>query len=65
VYNCEVYDSRISMDAAAPEHLSCQLQRRHWTITDGNNRVENVSGEGVIGECIGFYTYSKWDVYSF
>ena len=53
------------MDAAAPEHLSCQLQRRHWTITDGNNRVENVSGEGVIGECIGFYTYSKWDVYSF
>ncbi len=27
-----------------------QLLRRHWIITDGNNKVREVKGEGVIGE---------------
>ncbi|MCA9550431.1 MAG: Co2+/Mg2+ efflux protein ApaG [Myxococcales bacterium] len=27
-----------------------QLRTRHWIITDGNQRVEEVRGEGVVGE---------------
>lgn len=27
-----------------------QLLRRHWTITDGDGRVQEVEGEGVIGQ---------------
>ena len=27
-----------------------QLQRRHWTITDGEGKVQTVDGPGVIGE---------------
>lgn len=27
-----------------------QLIRRHWLITDGNGKIEEVHGEGVIGE---------------
>lgn len=27
-----------------------QLLSRHWLITDGNNKVQEVRGEGVIGE---------------
>jgi ApaG protein len=27
-----------------------QLRTRHWVITDGNNQVEEVRGEGVVGE---------------
>ena len=27
-----------------------QLHSRHWTITDGTGRVEEVVGEGVVGE---------------
>lgn len=27
-----------------------QLRRRHWIITDGNGRVEEVEGPGVVGE---------------
>lgn len=29
---------------------SVQLLARHWRITDGNGRVENVRGLGVVGE---------------
>jgi ApaG protein len=31
------------------EHAA-QLVSRHWIITDGNNQVEEVRGEGVVGE---------------
>jgi ApaG protein len=31
------------------EHTA-QLMSRHWVITDGNNAVEEVRGEGVVGE---------------
>ena len=27
-----------------------QLRTRHWVITDANNRVEEVRGEGVVGK---------------
>lgn len=27
-----------------------QLLRRHWTITDGNGHLDEVEGEGVVGE---------------
>ena len=30
--------------------LPAQLLSRHWVITDANNKVQEVRGEGVIGE---------------
>lgn len=30
--------------------LPAQLLRRHWVITDANNKVQEVKGEGVVGE---------------
>lgn len=30
--------------------LAARLLRRHWIITDGQGRVEEVAGEGVVGE---------------
>ena len=27
-----------------------QLMARHWIITDGNNRIEEVNGPGVVSE---------------
>ncbi|RLT94807.1 Co2+/Mg2+ efflux protein ApaG [Ketobacter sp.] len=30
--------------------LPAQLLSRHWIITDGNQKVQEVKGEGVIGE---------------
>ena len=30
--------------------VSAQLLRRHWLITDANGKVQEVRGEGVIGE---------------
>ncbi len=30
--------------------ISTRLLRRHWIITDGNGNVQEVKGEGVVGE---------------
>lgn len=30
--------------------VTAQLVSRHWVITDGNGRVEEVRGEGVVGQ---------------
>ncbi len=30
--------------------LPAQLLSRHWLITDGNNKVQDVQGPGVVGE---------------
>jgi ApaG protein len=30
--------------------VPAQLQSRHWIITDANNKVQEVYGEGVVGE---------------
>ena len=29
---------------------SAQLLRRHWIITDGNQKIEEVQGDGVVGQ---------------
>ena len=31
-------------------HATAQLRTRHWIITDGNGSVEEVRGDGVVGE---------------
>jgi ApaG protein len=31
-------------------HLSTKLLTRHWIITDANGKVQEVRGEGVVGE---------------
>jgi ApaG protein len=35
---------------ANESHSRAQLRRRHWIITDGNGKVEEVEGPGVVGE---------------
>ena len=30
--------------------VAAQLRSRHWVITDGNGKVEDVRGEGVVGQ---------------
>ena len=48
---------------------SVQLIARHWIITDGNNSVREVKGEGVVGEQPtiapqNFYRYSSGAILS-
>ena len=31
-------------------HLKAKLLTRHWVITDGNGKIQEVRGEGVVGE---------------
>lgn len=31
-------------------HSTVQLLSRHWIITDGNNQIQEVRGQGVVGE---------------
>ena len=40
------YTVRITNQGQAP----AQLRSRHWIITDGNGNVQEVRGEGVVGE---------------
>jgi ApaG protein len=40
------YTVRIANEGAQP----AQLRSRHWIITDGNGRVEEVRGPGVVGQ---------------
>ena len=40
------YTVRISNDGQTP----AQLKSRHWVITDGDGRVEEVRGPGVVGQ---------------
>lgn len=37
------------MDSRADKCLSCQLETRHWIITDDEGREERVDGPGVVG----------------
>ena len=30
--------------------IAAKLLKRHWVITDANNKVQEVRGEGVVGE---------------
>ena len=43
-----VYAYRIRLQNRSPHTV--QLLRRHWIITDGNGEVNEVKGEGVVGE---------------
>jgi len=59
-------DARFLEDQSAPENgryvfaytiqiensgeLAARLISRHWVITDGNGKVQEVRGEGVVGE---------------
>lgn len=38
------------VDIYNPSHHSVQLMTRHWLITDGNGKLQEVQGEGVVGE---------------
>lgn len=40
------YTVKIANEGAAP----AQLRTRHWIITDGDGRVEEVRGPGVVGQ---------------
>lgn len=40
------YTVRISNEGTAP----AQLTTRHWIITDGNGKVQEVRGDGVVGQ---------------
>ena len=40
------YTVAIQNEGASP----VQLRRRHWIITDGNGKVDEVEGPGVVGE---------------
>ena len=43
-----VYAYRIRLQNRSPRTV--QLLRRHWIITDSNGEVNEVKGEGVVGE---------------
>lgn len=40
-YHVDIYNA---------SHHAVQLLTRHWLITDGNGKLEEVQGEGVVGE---------------
>jgi len=43
-----VFTYTVKIDNESP--TTVQLRTRHWVITDANARVEEVRGEGVVGE---------------
>ena len=43
-----VFAYHVTIENRGP--LPTQLLSRHWVITDGNQKVQEVKGEGVIGE---------------
>lgn len=45
-----VYRITMSMDEDADKQMSCQLETRHWVITEEDGREEHVDGPGVVGE---------------
>ncbi|KFM69163.1 F-box only protein 3, partial [Stegodyphus mimosarum] len=44
------YRITMTMSPDAPQSESCQLETRHWIITDDNGSEEQVDGPGVVGE---------------
>ncbi|KAH8032100.1 hypothetical protein HPB51_023084 [Rhipicephalus microplus] len=44
------YRITMSMSEDASDRESCQLETRHWIITDENGLEERVDGRGVVGE---------------
>ena len=46
--NQYVFAYHVTIANEGPE--TAQLKTRHWIITDGNGKVQEVRGEGVVGE---------------
>ena len=46
--NCFVFAYTITITNTG--NIAAQLLNRHWIITDANNKVQEVRGEGVVGE---------------
>lgn len=46
----KLFHYRMSMSPDAPQSESCQLETRHWIITDDKGSEEQVDGPGVVGE---------------
>ncbi len=44
------YAFAYTIDIRNDGELAAQLIDRHWTITDGNGKVQTVEGPGVVGE---------------
>ena len=44
------YIRRMNMDPQASKSESCQLETRHWIITDESGKEETVTGLGVVGQ---------------
>ncbi|XP_064594987.1 LOW QUALITY PROTEIN: F-box only protein 3-like [Liolophura sinensis] len=44
-----MYHITMSMSESAPPQCSCQLETRHWIITDEEGNEERVDGPGVVG----------------
>lgn len=44
------------MDDDADESEFCQLEFRHWVITDEEGHEETVEGPGVVGQSTNYHT---------
>lgn len=44
------YQVTLTMDENAPDSESCQLETRHWVVTDEDGKEQRVDGPGVVGE---------------
>lgn len=44
------YTFAYTVEIANLGDLTVQLLARHWIITDGNNSIREIEGEGVVGE---------------
>lgn len=54
------YRITLKMDPKAHQSDTCQLETRHWEITDEQGNVETVDGPGVVGKMFGsgFFSFS-------
>lgn len=46
----EKYVFAYYIDIYNPSHHTVQLMTRHWLITDGNGKLQEVQGDGVVGD---------------
>lgn len=48
--NSDRYVFAYTITIANQGNVAARLLSRHWVITDGNGKVQEVSGDGVVGE---------------
>lgn len=46
----EKYVFAYHVDIYNPSHHTVQLITRHWLITDGNGKLQEIQGDGVVGD---------------